>query len=204
MAISTSLSTIILAGGRSSRMGRDKATIEIAGVPLIRRIYDVVAAIPEIGSIHVVTPWAQRYRPLLPNTCDFIAELQPDRGPLVGFAQGLAQIESDWMLLLACDLPNLTTRYICDWITGLATVPASSIAYLPKHERGWESLCGFYRQDCRASLISHIDAGGRSFQGWLATQQVMELKIAEPDCLANCNTAADLAKVVADHPIDLE
>ena len=37
-----SLSIVILAGGRSSRMGRDKATIEIDGVPLIRRIYDVV------------------------------------------------------------------------------------------------------------------------------------------------------------------
>lgn len=175
-------------------MGRDKATIEIAGVPLIRRIYDVVA---DLGSVRIVTPWAAKYRPLLPATCQFIDEPQPDRGPLCGFVQGLAQVDAAWILLLACDLPNLTTPLIRTWMAGLAAVPPQSVAYLPRHPKGWEPLCGFYRPACRAAASDYTAAGGKSFQGWLATQQVTELPIADPQCLANCNTPADLVLIAA-------
>ena len=81
------LAIIILAGGRSSRMGRDKATIEIAGVPLIRRIYDVVVTCVDLGQIYVVTPWPERYRQILPADCNFILEQQPHQGPFVAFSQ---------------------------------------------------------------------------------------------------------------------
>ena len=73
------LSGMILAGGKSSRMGRDKATIEIDGIPIIRHIYDAVAAC-EDGSntlshrLYLVTPFADRYQSILPETCRFIAE----------------------------------------------------------------------------------------------------------------------------------
>ncbi|WP_373541461.1 molybdenum cofactor guanylyltransferase [Chamaesiphon sp.] len=211
------LSVIILAGGRSSRMGRDKATIEIAGVPLIRHIYDVVAGCRErsdgvatdehgaiatddplalAGRIYVVTPWAQKYRSILPATCQFIPEPQPHRGPLIAFSQGLATIDSDWMLLLACDLPNLATPVVQTWIDGLPSVPAQSIAYLPRHpHKGLEPLCGFYRRSCRQSAHEYIASGGQSFQGWLKMHPVTELIVSESRWLLNCNTPADLATI---------
>jgi molybdenum cofactor guanylyltransferase len=212
-----SLSVIILAGGRSTRMGRDKATIEIAGVPLIRQIHDVVAAcravvdtatddrvilpdetVPTLERhIYVVTPWVQKYRSLLPTTCQFIPEQQPHSGPLVAFNQGLATIESTWVLLLACDLPNLATPVVQTWIDGLPFVPAQSIAYLPRHtHKGWEPLCGFYRQSCQRSASAYIASGGQSFQGWLKLHPVTELLVSDPYWLLNCNTPADLATIV--------
>ena len=190
------LAVVILAGGRSSRMGRDKATIEIAGVPLIRRIYDVVATCIDLGEIYVVTPWPERYRQVLPTNCNFILEQQPHQGPLLAFAQALAEIEATWLLLLACDLPNLSTPVIQDWIDRLPSIDSQSIAYLPRHvSKGWEPLCGFYRQICHESAIEYIHSGGQSFQGWLEMQVVTELIIADPRCLANCNTPADLAAI---------
>jgi molybdenum cofactor guanylyltransferase len=188
------LAAIILAGGRSSRMGRDKAMIEIAGVPLIRRIYDVIATCVDLDQIYIVTPWPEQYRQVLPPNCNFILEQQPHQGPLIAFSQALAEINAKWLLLLACDLPNLSTPVIQSWIDRLPSLDSQSIAYLPRHiSKGWEPLCGFYRQICRESTIEYIDSGGRSFQGWLKMNVVTELVIADPLCLVNCNTPADLA-----------
>ncbi len=191
------LAIIILAGGRSTRMGRDKATIEIGGVPLIRRIYNVVSTCVDRGQIYVVTPWPEQYRQFLPDSCNFILEYPPDRGPLMAFSQALAEINANWLLLLACDLPNLSTPAIQTWIDRLLSIDSQSIAYLPRHlSKGWEPLCGFYRQICRDSVIKYIDNGGRSFQGWLKMQVVTELVVADPLCLVNCNTPADLAAII--------
>jgi molybdenum cofactor guanylyltransferase len=201
------LSVIILAGGRSSRMGRDKATLEIAGVPMIRLIYDAIARCQDrdgslASRIHIVTPWAERYRSLLPAECNFIPELQPDRGSLMGFQQGLAEVSSEWVLLLACDLPNLATPVLQNWTDALGSVPDRSIAYLPRHlTKGWEPLCGYYRRSCLSSLLAYTCSGGKSFQGWLAQHPVTELPlaIADRDYLTNCNTPADLAAVAEIH-----
>jgi molybdenum cofactor guanylyltransferase len=201
-----SLAVLILAGGRSSRMGRDKASLEIDGIPLIRRIYDTVAAcrdpigrqLVDTAQIYVVTPWPQRYESMLPASCQFLPEKTPGCGPLVAFSQSLLAIDADWILLLACDLPNLSTTIVQSWIDRLPSIPAESIAYLAKHQnKGWEPLCGFYRQICSQSLCTYIDDGGRSFQGWLQLNIVTELVIADPHCLANCNTPANLATIVA-------
>jgi molybdenum cofactor guanylyltransferase len=187
-------------------MGRDKASLEIDGIPLIRRIYDVVAAcrdlagqqLAETAQIYVVTPWPQRYESLLPATCHFLPDRSPDCGPLVAFSHSLPAIDATWVLLLACDLPNLSTAIVQSWIDRLPSIPAESVAYLARHpDKGWEPLCGFYRQICGHSLRAYIDERGRSFQGWLQQNIVTELVITDPTCLANCNTPADLATIVA-------
>lgn len=180
-------------------MGRDKATIEIAEVPLIRRIYDVVAACEDQMEIYVITPWPEKYRSILPATCNFILEQELHQGPLTAFSQALAVIKSPWVLLLACDLPNLSTPVIQSWINKLPSIDSQSIAYLPRHvTKGWEPLAGFYRQICHASVTEYIDCGGRSFQNWLQMNVVTELVVADPRCLANCNTPNDLATIISD------
>ncbi len=202
-----SLSAIILAGGKSLRMGRDKATIEIDGSPLIRRVYDAVAGCrAKIATIdiYVIAPWTERYRKVLPIECNFISEESPHQGPLLGFAQGLSQISTEWVFLVACDLPNLSTSAIESWIEGLKDIPTQSMAYLARHaDFGWEPLCGFYRRGCLNSLCEYIDGGGRSFQGWLNMSTVTELAIsqvgaylADRSILFNCNTPEDLTIVL--------
>jgi molybdenum cofactor guanylyltransferase len=196
------LSAILLAGGRSTRMGRDKATIEINGLPMLRQIYDVLALCRSrqyslSDRIYVVTPWVEKYRSILPIDCHFIIEQRPHQGPLLGFIQGLAEVNSTWILLLACDLPNLSTPIVQTWIDRLESIPSERVAYLPKHlSKGWEPLCGFYRRNCFDSLLKYIDNGGQSFQGWLALNSVTELPIDDPLCLVNCNTPAELTTVV--------
>lgn len=205
MLTARSLAVLILAGGQSARMGRDKASLEIEGIPLLRRIYDAIAAcrdlaglpLADTGQIYVVTSWPERYQAILPASCQFLPERSPT-GPLIAFRDSLPAIATNWILLLACDLPNLSTPIVQSWIDRLPSISAESIAYLARHpHKGWEPLCGFYRQICGDSLHAYIDAGGRSFQGWLQQNAVTELVVADPNCLANCNTPEDLDRMVA-------
>jgi molybdenum cofactor guanylyltransferase len=186
---------IALAGGQSSRMGQDKALIAIDGVPLLQKVCSLASEC--CSSVYVVTGWGDRYQALLPPNCHLIAEVSlpnetQSHGPLVGFAQGLAQVNADWVLLLACDLPRLQLDVIQNWIAALPATEAAVMALLCRGSKGWEPLCGFYRRSCLAGLNEYIDQGGRSFQGWLKTLKVQELPLADAEMLFNCNIPADL------------
>jgi len=209
LSISQSLTAIVLAGGRSSRMGQDKALLPVQGVPLLQLVCNIAQSCAD--TVYVVTPWPERYQEVLPTTCRFIREvplpgestgeisasskvtMPLPHGPLVGFAQGLAQVQTDWVLLLACDLPRLRVEVLQDWAAGLDSVSQDAFALLPRHAKGWEPLCGFYRHRCLPALTDFINQGGRSFQQWLAQHPVQLLPLPEDDqMLFNCNTPADL------------
>ncbi len=214
------LSAIVLAGGRSSRMGRDKALISIQGIPLLRRVCDL--ALQCVADVYIVSPWVERYRDVLPSSCILVRETSLPvkrsgqttdnphlpHGPLIGFAQGLAQVQTDWILLLACDLPRLRLEVLQDWIAMLAEAEAAAdqnrstasgainrpeaIAFLSRQARGWDPLCGFYRRSCLPDLTDFINQGGRSFQQWLTRHSVQELPLADTQMLFNCNRPEDL------------
>ncbi len=114
-------------------------------------------------------------------------------GPLVGFAQGLAHVQTDWVLLLACDLPRLRLEVLQEWAAGLNQVEEKAIALLTHHEEGWDPLCGFYRRSCLPALTQYINQGGRSFQQWLTQHSVQVLPLPEAQMLFNCNTPAEYA-----------
>ncbi|GAB4460329.1 MAG: molybdenum cofactor guanylyltransferase [Elainellaceae cyanobacterium] len=194
-------SAIILAGGRSTRMGRDKALIEINGVPLLQKIGAIAHSC--CSSVVVVTPWPDRYAALLPD-CQFVADTPlpggtEPHGPLVGFLQGLEQMAAgeppEWTLLLACDLPRLQAADVQQWATQLDEVDAEAIAYLPRDGQGWQPLCGFYRTSCLPLLQDFVQSGGRSFQRWLVQHPVAEIPDVDFAHLLNCNTPEDLSKL---------
>ncbi|MEH2299228.1 MAG: molybdenum cofactor guanylyltransferase [Nostoc sp.] len=190
------LTAIVLAGGKSSRMRQDKALIPIQGVPLLQRVCGIAQSCAD--AVYVVTPWPERYQDLLLPGCQFIREVPLSKeslahGPLVGFSQGLAEVQTEWVLLLACDLPRLRVEVLQDWVTRLDSVGDNAIAALADHPKGWEPLCGFYRHRCLPQLLEFINGGGRSFQQWLRQYPVEVLPLAEPEMLFNCNTPQDLA-----------
>ncbi|MEH2197049.1 molybdenum cofactor guanylyltransferase [Nostoc sp.] len=190
------LSAIVLAGGKSSRMGQDKALILIQGMLLLQRVCAIAQSCAD--AVYVVTPWPERYQELLLPSCQFIREVPSSgeslaHGPLVGFAQGLAEVKTEWVLLLACDLPKLRVEVLQEWVTRLDSVGDNAIAALAEHPKGWEPLCGFYRRRCLPQLLEFINQGGRSFQQWLRQYPVEVLPLSEPEMLFNCNTPEDLA-----------
>ncbi|MEM7772873.1 MAG: molybdenum cofactor guanylyltransferase [Cyanobacteria bacterium P01_A01_bin.37] len=216
------VSALILAGGQSSRMGQDKASLSFSGIPLLRRVYDVAAHCTE--SVSVITPWPERYQALLPAACQWIVERSPNgsrgstQGPVVGFSHGLRYLMASaqltpWVLLLACDLPCLEVEVLIGWMGDLSSVDPLAIAALPcrassqddvhpNPDKQWEPLCGFYRASCVDSLQEFIAGGGRSFQRWLRNEQIEALDMGDrraQTMLMNCNTPDDLSAIQNRH-----
>jgi molybdopterin-guanine dinucleotide biosynthesis protein A len=189
----SSLAAIILAGGQSRRMGQDKALLQVDGQPLLARTCQIAAEI--CNPVSVVTPWVDRYRPVLPKTIHLIQEPYPDdsrsAGPLMGFLRGLTLQSSPWVLLLACDLPALPSAPLRSWAETLKTLPDATLAYVPRSPQGWEPLCGFYRTQSMQPLKTFADQGGRSFQRWLDTIPAQAITTDGDTALFNCNTPKD-------------
>ncbi len=186
-------------------MGQDKALIPIQGVPMLQLVCRVAESCAD--TVYIVTPWQERYEHLVSPKSQFIREVFSSEeeatplphGPLVGFAQGLTHVQTEWVLLLACDLPKLRVEVLQDWTDRLDSVEDEAIAALAHHDKGWEPLCGFYRRRCLPTLIEFINQGGRSFQGWLKQHPVQLLPLPEPEMLFNCNTPEDLLQSRNDH-----
>jgi molybdenum cofactor guanylyltransferase len=189
------IAVIVLAGGQSSRMGTDKALLEIEGKSLLQRACEVAAALTP--QVYVLTAWPDRYRSTITEQSQFLVEYNPGSGPLVALTQGLTQIDAEWILLLACDLPLLDAQIIQNWAIQLTAFPPSTLAVVPYQNSRWEPLCGFYRKQSLSSLQSFIDKGERSFQKWLNQIQAISLPVGEREALmlSNCNTLEEFDRL---------
>ena len=193
---------IALAGGKSSRMGRDKALLEVDGETLLSRTCQIALEVAD--SVYIVARSQEQYQKAIAQNLlySYLVLDQQFDGALVGFWQGIQAILSsvDWILLLACDLPNLQGDILQIWASQLANLPETAIAYLPRYvdehsQKQWEPLCGFYRWQCQDSLSEFINNGGRSFQKWLSNQEVVEIENAPLAMLFNCNTPDDFHSI---------
>ena len=192
------LTAIVLAGGQSSRMGQDKALLTRGKQSLLSYVCNV--AQESVNWVYIVTSWVEKYRNIvdLPSVY-WVQETLVDpetksNCPLIGFYQGLQQVKTEWVLLLACDLPRINSIAFKSWSECLTDLSPDAIALLPRNPKGWEPLCGFYRSNCRSSIKEYLDRGGRSFQRWLQDNQVIELKLRDRSILFNCNTPDDWLK----------
>src|SRR5215813_6450464 len=106
----------IQAGGRSSRMNRDKAWLEIEGAPMIERV--IAAARPAVVRLGIIVnaanPQIERYEKLAESRdATLIFDLHEHLGPLGGIHTALAHCgANESALILACDLPFITTEFL--------------------------------------------------------------------------------------------
>ncbi|MBD2577534.1 molybdenum cofactor guanylyltransferase [Oscillatoria sp. FACHB-1406] len=195
---SLNLIALILAGGNSSRMGRDKALIPWEGTPLLRRVGEVAGRC--CSQVYVFASRSQSYSTLLQDCPNFsiLEEATSGRGPLVAFADALTQLPpADWILLLACDLPQLDSAILQQWAAQLPQLPPDTLAWVPCRDGFWEPLCAFYRPALKPHLEAFIAAGGRSFQDFLSDLPAVAfpVKEAEARMLRNCNVPDDLREM---------
>jgi molybdopterin-guanine dinucleotide biosynthesis protein A len=173
-------------------MGSDKALAHWQGIPLLQRVFAVAQAC--CINIFVLTPWPERYQTLLPSGVNWLAEPPTFAGPLAALALGMETIQTPWIFLLACDMPQLDKIVLGQWMQTLAATEA--FAQVPYYQNRWEPLCGFYRVDSlpclKVFLAEHGDRA--SFQKWLQILGAMPLDVdgAIAPMLYNCNTPQDL------------
>jgi molybdopterin-guanine dinucleotide biosynthesis protein A len=163
---------------------------------MLRQVCSVAQAVLS-ERLYIVTAWPERYQAIVPEGCQFIQEVAA-QGPLSGFAKGLAHIQTEWVLLLACDLPKLHAATLRSWAEELKNISPAVMALVSREEtrekKGWEPLCAFYRKASLDSLQQFLSQGGGSFQAWLSQLPVQELPLAK-EMLFNCNTPEDVARL---------
>ena len=192
------VAAFILAGGVSSRMGREKGLLEFVGEPLIVRTARVIE--PLVTEVTIVGP-SVRYaalglRAIADQSFGGREGIEPVLTPLVGIATALNATKMPWNLILACDLPYLTTAWL-DWLLARA-VDSSAQIVIPRTTGGLEPLAAVYRGECAAPIVAALERGVRKVTDALAQcrmEIVLEREWRELDpegrVLRNMNTPAD-------------
>ncbi len=176
---------LLLTGGRSTRMKRDKARLEYAGKPQLDRAMELIA--PLVSRAFVSVRAEQRDDPQR-TAYETIADLRSDLGPLGGIQAAFNAHPSNAWLVLACDIPFLdaaTIRHLIERRAAarLATAYRSAANGLP------EPLCAIYEPASRASLEEWIAQGMNCPRKWMSRGDVELLDLPNPRALDNINTA---------------
>jgi len=181
---------IILAGGRSRRMGGvDKAFIELRDKPLIAWVIDRIS--PQVTRIYISTGnQTENYRvfgfPVIPDT------IGPDIGPLAGILAGLERAPARYLLTAPCDTPLLPSN-LC---TKLYQQMRSSSAMAATVYDGSKIHPVVSLLDCAlaGSLRAYLAAGHRSVTGWLESISALQVDFSDQQtAFINLNTPADLS-----------
>jgi len=184
------VSAALLAGGASSRMGRDKARVELDGVPAATRISQLLAELFEdVLIVGGNPPASARGRR--------VADVEGPQCALRGVASALAAAERERVLVLATDLPFVTP----DLLLALVAWPEAD-AVVPRSAGGRHPLCALYRREPVLRVANERLAGGQlQLQGLLDAVDSVHLDaadLAQVDpggaALTNINTPEDLAR----------
>jgi molybdopterin-guanine dinucleotide biosynthesis protein A len=143
---------IILAGGASSRLGRDKAFIKAEGMTLIERVVQRLQSVVE--EIVLVTDDTPRFSFLgLPMVNDTFAGV----GTLGGLHAGLATLQAEYGVAVGCDMPFLNP----DLLRYLISLRSGYDAVMPMLGRYYEPLHAVYGKRCLVAIEETIEAGQR-------------------------------------------
>jgi molybdenum cofactor guanylyltransferase len=184
------LSAVILAGGQSRRMGRDKARLEVDGQSLLAR---AVGKARELGVAEVFISGrpGEDYSAL---KCPVMFDLEPGCGPLGGIERALHAATAPLVLVLAVDLPAMTAAFLarlvaqCDALTGA----------VPQLDGQLEPLSAIYPRRCHAiaaHCLSHARRAARDFAEACRAEHAVRPYVVRTDdaqCFVNWNCPADV------------
>jgi molybdenum cofactor guanylyltransferase len=144
------LTAFVLAGGRSSRMGTDKAFLLLEGQTLVERALELARSLTE--DVRIVGA-RDKFAAFAPVVEDQYAE----RGPLGGIHAALSSTSSDFNLMLAVDLPFLQARFL-HYLADEARA-ANAVVTVPKAAGGLQPLCAVYRREFGLVAEQALSAG---------------------------------------------
>ncbi len=181
----------VLVGGRSSRMGRDKALLPFRGGPLVESIAREVEAAAESA---VLVGDAARYGDLGRAV---IPDLHPGEGPLGGILTALQHTSADWNLIVACDMPAVSGVFLGSLFDaaeklGLDVIIPAGPSGLP------EPLCAVYHTRSRDLICTAFESGVRKVTASLEGLRIAILPVPELTPFQNVNTPEDWAAYGSD------
>lgn len=188
-----SVSAAIMAGGKSKRMGQDKAWIELDGEPLIKRVADVLA---QVADEVIVVANDPRYGSL---GLRVVKDRYPHGGALGGIATGVAAAAHDTVLVAACDMPFLSADV---WRLLIGHIGAADVV-IPRIGGEYETLHALYTKACLPHMARALAENRLRVIAFFDQVRVMaieepELRSVDPALrsFTNVNTPEELASVL--------
>jgi molybdopterin-guanine dinucleotide biosynthesis protein B/molybdopterin-guanine dinucleotide biosynthesis protein len=181
----------VLAGGRSRRLGRDKALISSRGRTLVGRAVDLLEGL--FARVVLVAPGRPEYAAL---EVERLADRWPDAGPLAGIEAALFSAAGSPVFVLACDLPMVDAELV----TSLAAVrpdfgadgPAARLA---QADGVLQPLCGLYGAACGPVFTRALERGVRPMHEALLEIFFLERVEVAAERLLNVNVEADVTRL---------
>ena len=188
------MSLAIIAGGKSQRMGRDKAFVQLGGKTLIERVIDSSADLGQAETILITNRPADYAHLNLPMFRDAL----PGKGSLGGIYTALLEARSEFVLVLACDMPFISAdllRFLTEQINDDIDIIAPRVEGYP------QGLHAIYRKTCIGPIREQLAADRLKiirFYDRMRVRYLDELEYAPYDadgrCFANLNTPEELAE----------
>ncbi len=192
------LTAFILAGGKSSRMGADKAFLALNGRTLLARALDLTRSItPEV---RIVGDRA-RFSPFAPT----VEDIFPNCGPLGGIHAALHSSSTDLNLILAVDLP-FASLALLQYLISHAQAALQALVTVARTSEGWQPLCAIYRRDFAEVAEQALKQGRYKIDALFEEEKTKVIGPEEleqagfaPRIFQNLNTPDDVAKAWVHH-----
>lgn len=177
-------SAAVLAGGRSSRMGTDKAFLDIEGRPLVARTAGVLE-VAGADEVFVVGGDPTRMDGI---GLHHVADDRPGAGPLAATVSALDHATHDVVMVVACDLPDLGPRTVTEIVGALVHGAGGPDVAVPVVDGRPQYLCAAWDRSARDTLRSVVLAGGAAMHEAFASLDAVEVRPSRPEALRDVDT----------------
>ena len=178
---------LVLAGGRSTRMQRDKAMLEYAGRSQLERAVELITPLVERAFVSVRAD--QTADPLRARFAQ-IVDTGEVAGPIAGIVAAQARLPDAAWLVVACDLP-LLDRETIEHLLRSRRPDRQATAYRSTHDGLPEPLCAIYEPSSREAIRAHIKSGRDCPRKFLLNASTELIDQPQPGALDNVNTPKD-------------
>ncbi|MGE0404989.1 MAG: molybdenum cofactor guanylyltransferase [Candidatus Korobacteraceae bacterium] len=164
------ISAFVLAGGHSSRMGSDKAFLQLDGRSLAEHVLALARSITP--NVYLVGP-----RDKLSKLGPVVEDLLPGCGPLGGIHAALRTSSTDLNLVLAVDVPFIAEKFLRFLVS--SAQQSDAIVTVPKSRQGWQPLCAVYRREFADIAEQALIAGRYRVDALFASVPVLAIDESE-------------------------
>ncbi|MDD4873568.1 MAG: molybdenum cofactor guanylyltransferase [Dehalococcoidales bacterium] len=154
------ISAILLAGGKSLRLGMDKARVKLHGECIL--IQNIVEKLSAISDDVVISTNGRRYEDITAPV-RWAVDVTPGAGSLMGLYSGLLAARYDYAIVVACDMPFINI----DLLKYMIAMPRDYDALLPKVGETSEPLHSIYSKKCLPAIEKSLQAGRLKITGFL-------------------------------------
>ena len=185
------LTGIVLAGGKSSRMGRDKGLLPLQGKAMVAHVLSRL--LPCVDELLLVAnePAYQQFG------CKVLPDLVKEAGPVGGIFTGLKNTGTPWAFVLSCDMPFISTaaiQYLLEH-AGTADICVGSL------KGRMQPLFGLYSTACLHLFEEHLQEGHYKLQALVRQAKYQEIPLdsltqAQPHLLQNINTPEEFSQAI--------